>query len=283
MSALGNCDPRLPAVHFQVRKEGRNKGKWFYTCQEKKEDGCGFFLWDENASVREMRAVMNNARTEPDTLNSGARDDRRYQGLNVSWIQDLGKKDPDSAREDSRGQENEKQSIQEPPKTPRKAARTEAYTTPGVKRKREEDSLLTPVTSSRYSSRSRPQEPFNRHNPPQTPTPSRSHDAETVTSHEDSASSYDTTEEVMALLKNTPVDAETTSKLQELLNRHALRVSGIVRGRDITRVALKGKDARIAELQQKIAALQAEREMDKTVIENLKKEMAKSENDRGYG
>jgi hypothetical protein len=87
----------------------------------------------------------------------------------------------------------------------------------------------------------------------------------------------------MALLKNTPIDAETTSKLQELLNRHALRVSGIARGRDITRVALKAKDARIAELQQKIAALEAEREMDKIMIGNLKKDMANTGSDRGYG
>ena len=24
----GDCNPRLPAVHFQVKKEGANKGKW---------------------------------------------------------------------------------------------------------------------------------------------------------------------------------------------------------------------------------------------------------------
>lgn len=216
---------------------------------------------------------MGNARTEPDALKPGARDDSRYKGPNVSWIHSLGKKD---SEESSCGQADEEETIQEPPKTPRKVTRTSTYTTPGIKRKREEDSLPTPVTSSRYANRSGPQEPFGHRNLLQTPTPSRSHDVESITSHDDATSSYDTTEEVMALLKDMPVDPETTSKLRELLNRHALRVSGIARGRDITRAALKAKEARIAELQQKIASLEAEREMDKTVIGHLKQDMTQN-------
>jgi hypothetical protein len=80
----------------------------------------------------------------------------------------------------------------------------------------------------------------------------------------------------MELLKDQHLDEETSSKLRELLNKQALRVSGIAKGRDITRVALKAKDSKIAELQQKITALSAEREMDKTIIEHFKRDVAQS-------
>ena len=49
-----------------------------------------------------------------------------------------------------------------------------------------------------------------------------------------------------------------------------------MKGRDITRVALKAKDAKIAELQQKITALEKEREMDKSIIRHFKSDMAES-------
>jgi len=85
-------------------------------------------------------------------------------------------------------------------------------------------------------------------------------------------------------LKDQHIDEETTSNLRTLLNKHALKISGIAKGRDITRVALKAKDAKIAELQQKITSLESEREMDKTVIRHFKADMAHSvEKRRGRG
>lgn len=79
-----DCNPRLPAEHFQVKKESPNKGKWFYTCQRgstnrpknqehlhiplSKESGCKFFLWDEDAKPREEAAVLMGARSEPKAL-----------------------------------------------------------------------------------------------------------------------------------------------------------------------------------------------------------------------
>lgn len=64
------CKPRLPAERFQVKKEGPNKGKWFYTCQNSNKDvtqsrGCGFFLWAQDARLREEAAVLGNSRSEP--------------------------------------------------------------------------------------------------------------------------------------------------------------------------------------------------------------------------
>ena len=90
-----DCSPRLPAEHFQVKKESANKGRWFYTCQRgstnrpknqdhlhipiSNEQGCKFFLWDEDAKPREEAAVLMGARSEPRALLS--QEEKRRQAL----------------------------------------------------------------------------------------------------------------------------------------------------------------------------------------------------------
>ncbi|KAI0842037.1 hypothetical protein F5Y06DRAFT_166646 [Hypoxylon sp. FL0890] len=61
-----NCIPRLPAVLLQVKKDTRNKGRSFYTCQKDKDkkNKCDFFLWAEDAYEREVGSVLTNARSE---------------------------------------------------------------------------------------------------------------------------------------------------------------------------------------------------------------------------
>ena len=68
-----DCQPRLPAEHFKVKKEGKNQGRWFYTCQNRSKGpggepkgGCDFFLWDEDAKLREEAAVIGNGSREKD-------------------------------------------------------------------------------------------------------------------------------------------------------------------------------------------------------------------------
>ncbi|KAJ3039437.1 bifunctional tryptophan synthase trp1 [Rhizophlyctis rosea] len=39
-----NCNCSVPASHFQSRKENENKGRWFWTCGNKRS--CKFFQWD---------------------------------------------------------------------------------------------------------------------------------------------------------------------------------------------------------------------------------------------
>ncbi|KAJ9627231.1 hypothetical protein H2203_003693 [Taxawa tesnikishii (nom. ined.)] len=68
---LCNCTPRLPAEHFKVRKEGRNQGRWFYTCQNAELMRCDFFLWDEDAKPRMESAVLGNSRSENITEGNG--------------------------------------------------------------------------------------------------------------------------------------------------------------------------------------------------------------------
>jgi hypothetical protein len=301
----GNCEPRLPAAHFQVKKESRNQGRWFYTCQQPKDTGCGFFLWDDDAAGREMRAIIGNSRTEPDELRTLADAKREQKATEPSsgrkWIQDLGKADEDEFGEfplSAEDLEEVVEKIDNPkpqpapyPATPRKAIKTDHFMTPGSKRKLEEEALPTPLTGGIKdedvftSSTGRLKgsmwdgnEPFGLRSPSATPTPSRFRDVSEVEDPADrrSKDGYDITDEVMGLLRNQQIDENISANLREMLGKHAMKISGIAKGRDITRVALKAKDAKIAELRQKITALEAEREMDKTVIRHFKTDMAQS-------
>lgn len=293
LTSPGNCEPRLPAAHFLVKKDGPNKGKWFYTCQEPKESGCGFFLWDDNAVAREMRAVIDNTNSEPDNLRTAADASRDARATVASppsnkWIHNLGKPKDDEFGDWPLSEEEETQAIQTTsrsipgayPTTPRKAAKTDLFLTPGSKRKLGNDYLPTPSTTSRgddvFSTPSTARNarwdgkaPFALRSPSVTPTPSRYRAASTVP---ESSHDHDITDEVMALLKDQSIDDDTSASLRALLNRHAARVSGIVKGRDITRVALKAKDGKIAELMQKVNTLEREREMDRAVVRELRAE-----------
>ena len=295
----GNCDPRLPAPRFQVKKEGPNKGKWFYTCQLPKDEGCGFFLWDEKAVGREMGAIINNKRSEPEHLlrtpADASRDQRTIEGHNAAsnkWIQDLGKAKEDEFGDWPLSEEEDKKVVQVAPRalpgaypeTPRKATETIQLLTPASKRKREEGYLPTPATTNReddvFGSLSVNRlkggmwdgnEPFGVGSPATTPTPGRYRDASVAGDSQSSVvNDYDITEEVIDMLRYQHIDEETMSSLQTLLNKHALKISGIAKGRDITRLALKAKDSKIAQLQQKVNSLEAERELDKILIKQLK-------------
>ncbi|KAL2144775.1 hypothetical protein VTI28DRAFT_8537 [Corynascus sepedonium] len=50
------CEPALHAAFLQVKKEGNNKGRWFYTCQKPRGEQCGFFMWENVAKAREQSA-----------------------------------------------------------------------------------------------------------------------------------------------------------------------------------------------------------------------------------
>ncbi len=48
----GNCNPRLPAVLLQTKKDGPNRDRYYYACQLPWQDKCNFFLWDDAARAR---------------------------------------------------------------------------------------------------------------------------------------------------------------------------------------------------------------------------------------
>jgi hypothetical protein len=288
-----------------VKKEGPNTGRWFYTCQESKEIGCGFFLWDDTAKSREAQAVINNTRSEDhdqaSTPSDAARDKTTIEGHSAAsnkWMADLGKVAEDEVEGWSLSPEEERNLAQawgSAPTTPRKTIKFHHSTTPGSKRKWPEDSLPTPATLGTVTPTLRKDEDIfftpasrlnggmwdgNEHirNSSITPTPSRYQESIVISEalQDKGQKSYDISEDVIELLKDQHIDEETTTNLKQLLNRHALKISGIAKGRDITRLALKAKDEKIAELQQRISALETERLMDRTIIQQFKKDIAHS-------
>lgn len=110
----GNCQPRLPAIQFQVKKNTKNHGRWFYTCQKDRSKGkpgapehCGFFLFAEDARLREEGALSSGSNTEPSasqtpskrlkqtTLSAAvtprAESERRVGSTPVTSVADLGR------------------------------------------------------------------------------------------------------------------------------------------------------------------------------------------------
>ncbi len=80
----------------------------------------------------------------------------------------------------------------------------------------------------------------------------------------------------LAILTNAHLDSQTKTELVDLLNKHDLRTQGVIKGREITRLAVQAKEKRIAELQARIEALEAERETNRTVINHLKQDIVNS-------
>lgn len=175
--------------------------------------------------------------------------------------------------------------------TPRKTAKNNLFETPTGKRTMTAAEIPTPSTGA--SGALKPKnlfgtpavrlnggmwdgnEPFAR-TPYATPsTPSRFRDANPGTLVNEQ-SGFDITDEMMDILKDSKLDEATTQNVRDLLGRHSLKISGIVKGRDISRIALKNKDAKIAELQQKITSLETQREMDKIIIGHFKSDIAES-------
>ena len=354
-----DCTPRLPAEHFKVKKESKNQGRWFYTCQNQEPQRCGFFLWDEDAKLREEGAVLNNSRSEPKSRQNPAAQDGwdagRGRGGMFAGVDPIAKgidrnpkeeddetTDDDSPPPDYSSQrhnisgtkrkadaanlngdhENEDDELLPWPltsqeeqnlidaadsvvpafETPRKAVKTGVYATPAttVEKKRklpwlkdkinesgiskppsafeshQSDYLDSPSKQSTKTLAPIPEQPF-----PPTPTlQANTPDTFSRTSSNqgrykhalanlpDDSSSL--TDEVLAALSGTRVPEDVLTILRGTLSKYDLRFQGVIKGRDISRLALKAKEAKIVELQASVASLEAERELDRSVIKSLR-------------
>lgn len=355
-----NCTPRLPAEHFKVKKEGKNQGRWFYTCQNQQAQRCDFFLWDEDAKLREEGAVLNNSRTEPSVRRVSAAQDGwdagrggsgggsrgMFAGMDSSTARlskarvqeddestddestqalppsarhghsNVSKRKAEASLDDCddellpwplTGQEEQElvdaTEASGPPETPRKAAKTGIYATPAttVEKKRtipwlqesggvsafapttptaatdgQEDYLdspskpstkiLPPIAEQTYG----PTPTLQALTPgthPKSPSPSTRH-KDALANPADSSSSL--TSEALAALDAVAIPPNILSNLRSVLSKHDLKTQGVVKGRDISRLALKAKEAKIVELQARIASLEAEREVDRGVIRGLR-------------
>lgn len=161
------------------------------------------------------------------------------------------------------------------PESPSKAARTPQRTSPG-KRKLSEytygnstsgsASMATPLSSrSTGSSRFLPSSAELC----ETPTPSRYHNVLSTTSKMDLS---DLAKEVTTLLEKYEVVLPNRARdeLVELLDRQDLKSKGIIRGRDMLRNSLKKKDEEIARLKERILNHEAQRGLDRSIIDSMK-------------
>ena len=166
------------------------------------------------------------------------------------------------------------QSSMPPPETPRKSVKTDALSTPG-KRRWDEMTWSTP-TSDKDDVFTTPSTGLNCRglfsasglpSPADTPTPQRFKDMRPESS--------ELATEVLDGLRGLHIDlsVEAVAFLKGICHKQTLKTQGIAKGRDISRMAIKAKDLRIAELQIKIAALEAERETNRAVIRHLRRDM----------
>jgi hypothetical protein len=65
------------------------------------------------------------------------------------------------------------------------------------------------------------------------------------------------------------LDTETHVALKQILGKHSLRYQGVIRGRDVARLAIKAKEAKITELQHHVTTLEAELEAERALVQNL--------------
>ena len=84
------------------------------------------------------------------------------------------------------------------------------------------------------------------------------------------ASGSDLKEEVMSLLAPYRLDPVVLRSVQNALDSAARRNRGLVMGRDAARATARDKDARIAKLQEKVAALENKERMQSKQLTNLK-------------
>lgn len=300
-----DCEPRLPAEKFQVKNGGKNHGRWFYTCQKPQLKRCPFFLWSDDAKVREEGAILSNSRNEPRTPYTPMRQLRLQSGTPRSRTQSEQKskaqriieaEQPEDEFEwDSDIDEVAAQVAEqvEQELSPRKTARTNTQTSPGKRIRREmedisqatidqqpdgcdtdswperqKDTILTPSTTSEIDVTN-------------LLTPNTTSDARRtlfITSNQKPRCERPGPLAIAVLSLLSPVAVHISGDLEAqlvgLLNQYALKARGIERGRDVVRAALQTKERKTAELSARIVALENECENYKTVIASLRSELA---------
>lgn len=168
--------------------------------------------------------------------------------------------------------------------TPSKRQRTDEYVTPATTTTRrklpwlnyEEEEATTPskqrteLSALPTPSRTKPNEVQD---PATSPTMGRFRDAMRSPPADASVASARTlSKEVFELLQANGVDltGKMEGDLRAALNRHEMKLQGVIKGRDLVRTALKGKEGKIVELQGRVAGLEAEREVLRGALGRLR-------------
>ncbi|KAJ6146064.1 hypothetical protein N7497_008046 [Penicillium chrysogenum] len=294
-----NCPDRPVAVRRETKK-GPNFGKWFWTCAQPPHVRCSFFLWADDATIREQATVLANSRSEPDPTSLTPQ--RRTPGrMNNGLL---------TPQTERRFINTPQRNFKSPPKTAKARMISEASDNFGWNDDSDEnDELFNTLSSSQTESfisqpnfhpespfktpphlcandnasfdQAAPATPFSSRSsrtdtfPPSsaelcmTPTPSKYNDVLSADSRFDTSdlakSLLDILEKHSVVLPNKAQD-----EVVSLLNRQELKTQGIIRGRDMTRLALRKKDGEIKKLQDRVSNLEAQRELDRSLIEGMK-------------
>ncbi|KAI1382138.1 hypothetical protein F4677DRAFT_401005 [Hypoxylon crocopeplum] len=83
------------------------------------------------------------------------------------------------------------------------------------------------------------------------------------------------TQEVMALLEGQKLDSNVLRGVRAVLNRHAARATGLERGRDASRDAIRKAEARVAELARRVADLENLRKSDAEARRKMRTDLMK--------
>lgn len=180
-----------------------------------------------------------------------------------------------------------------PPITPRKAIKTDAFSSPGKGSNDNETNPAIPITKLNFSTRNKatieedddvfttpttatPRTPglfsnYNKNNlpsPTETPMARRFRD---IPAGQDS----DLAMQVLQVFehKKISLSSELKDEVRAIANKHNMYTRGVVSGRDISRAMIKKKTEEIAELQGTIAGLEAEREAQYSLIRLLRQEL----------
>lgn len=155
--------------------------------------------------------------------------------------------------------------------TPRKTPRTDSLTSPSKRKLSDMESAPSLTPTSVFSPG-----PTACRLPPasaeisMTPTPSKYKNA---LSADSAADTSELSLQAMRILENhnVVVSRKAQEELIELLNRHDVKTRGIIRGRDISRSVIKKKDEEIMKLKERIAVLESQRELSKSVDDGLRR------------
>ena len=177
---------------------------------------------------------------------------------------------------------SQSQHAMPPPETPRKAIKTDSFSTPGkrsfdemtetgrtawptpISATKGDDVFTTPATSTGG------RRLFSTSVSDGTPTPVRFNDvAATATAGSSFAA------EILRTLKSAQValPSNVRDEIRDICNKQSLFTHGVIKGRDISRSLIAKRDEKIVELQGTIEAMQSERETSRTVIRHLRREL----------
>ena len=276
-----------------------------YACPKERDNPqrCDMFLWESDAKPREERARRTVLRTEPGRsvestptkppTNSPDSPPPPYSQSSSSATatqQTAGPGDEFSWEQEDGRFNNEVDGAMATVGTPRRPTSLLASTTPhrraGPRQDHLTKSLQTPSTSLGGSRNAVPE-----HSAPSasylttplkrkrfegplsdiTPSPFRFRSSQGSESHarDDDEQIVDSVFDVLGE-EATQLGTDTVDALQQMLAKHSLRVQGIIKGREVSRLGLAAKEAKIAELQHRVAALEAELEAERAASRHVR-------------